>query len=63
MNAAIRRFRPSSNWISAALISLFVISFALLAEGHVAPPSGDHMVTEFCTGSTDIKNRFFIRYH
>ena len=63
MNHAIRQFRPASNWISAALISLFVISFAILAETHLQPKDGDHMVTEFYTGTSDHTNRFFIRYH
>ncbi|MBT4161050.1 MAG: hypothetical protein HOC70_01315 [Gammaproteobacteria bacterium] len=63
MNNAIRQFRPASNWISAALISVLVISFAALTEAHVRPQSENHMVTEFCTGSSDHSNRFFIRYH
>jgi len=62
MNNAIRSFRPASNWISVALISLFVLSFAVLAEGHTRPVADDTVLTEFCTGKNETTNRFFIRY-
>ena len=32
MNDALKQFRPSSNWISAALVTVFVVSFGVIAE-------------------------------
>ena len=63
MKDPVIQFRPLSNRISAALITLFVISFAVLADAHVESPSDYHVVIEFCAGSNELTNRFFTRYH
>lgn len=62
MNKAMRRF--DSNWISAALITLFVVSIGLLAENHVrasALASGDEPLV--CSGNPAEPKRLIVRFH
>lgn len=34
MNNALKRFTPSTNWISAGLLTLMVVSFGIAADRH-----------------------------
>jgi hypothetical protein len=68
MNTAITQFRPSSTWITAALLTLFVIAFGIFADSHArtdAPVllSGEAIVGEFCRTSTLGKTGTLFRYH
>ena len=63
MNQAIRTFHPNSSWISAALLTLLVVSFGLFAEGH---SQGEHMdpavLPSFCVTDNSVTQTLF-RYH
>lgn len=66
MNNAIRQYRPASNWISVALLSLFVVSFAMVAQSHVrdnqsAMVSSD--LSTFCSKSSQRNAKVLFRYH
>lgn len=63
INQAINRIKPNSNWISAALLTLFVASFGILAESHVRPDMEQNDSVDSCTGGKTDKNRLFVRYH
>ncbi len=68
MNNAIKRFRPSSSWVTATLLTLFVISFAIFAEKH-APAGSASMffanptLHQPCETSGIQQNRTLIRYY
>jgi hypothetical protein len=52
------------NWISAALLTAFVVSFGIFAENHVRSGITDQqMERAFCTDTSADKNLFFVRYH
>ncbi len=51
MNDALKRFTPDSNWISAGLLTLLVVSFGIFAEKKVGPhaqPVELNLVTQMC---------------
>jgi hypothetical protein len=63
MNTAMKHIRPYMNWISAALLTVFVVSFGIFAENHVRSGITDQqMETAFCSDTTTGKNLFFVRY-
>lgn len=68
MNRAIRQFTPNSNWISATLLTLFVVSFGLFAEAH-APAgysnsdSANGVLSKMCTTQSVGENRMLVRFH
>lgn len=62
MNNAFKRIRPNSNWISATLLTLFVVSFGLVAESHIRPEANEYSNADICTSKSD-NNRLFVRYH
>jgi hypothetical protein len=59
MNQAIRRFQPNSNWLSAALLTLFVVSFGIFAQSHATTKtmnpvfSGKMSFANFCQTETN----------
>lgn len=65
MNQAIRTFRPSSSWISAALLTLFVVSFGLFAESHSEREAAQpEVVGSFCaTEASPAKTKTVFRYY
>ena len=68
MNNAIKRFRPSSSWVTATLLTLFVISFAVFAEKHVPAGSASMLfdsptLHQPCETSGMEQHRTLIRYH
>lgn len=63
MNHAIKRIRPNYNWISAVLLTLFVASFAILAESHVRPDMDQTYSADTCTSAKTHRDRLFVRYH
>lgn len=68
MIEAISKFQPNSNWITAGLLTLFVVSFALVAQGHVKEDvnflasmnDSKDSTTEFCRVTT--KGKKLLRY-
>jgi hypothetical protein len=64
MNTAMKHFRPNMNWISAALLTVFVVSFGIFAENHVRSGiTNQQMETVFCADTSTDRNLFFVRYH
>lgn len=64
MNTAMKHFRPTMNWVSAVLLTAFVVSFGIFAENHVRSGITDQqMERAFCTDTSADKNLFFVRYH
>jgi|AP95_1055475.scaffolds.fasta_scaffold00600_12 hypothetical protein len=66
MNQAIRQFTPSSNWISATLLTLFVVSFGLFAEAHAPTDysnSDTANVVQMCATQSVDRNRLLVRFH
>jgi hypothetical protein len=64
MNTAMKHFRPNMNWISAALLTVFVVSFGIFAENHVRSGITDQqMQTAFCADTSTDRNVFFARYY
>ena len=60
MNKSLRRPTPGSNWISAMLLTMFVISFAIFAESRI--DSGKEMA-ETCTPGAPRENRPLVWFH
>ncbi len=65
MNEARRTYIPNSNWISAALLTLFVVSFGLFANAHTQDAVAQPEVTaNFCaTENSSTKTRTLFRYY
>ena len=63
MNKAVTRFTPSSNWMSAALITLFVASVGLLAESQMRDRVIVNDQAKVCTTKALDTGRLFIRIH
>ena len=72
MNRAIQQFTPGSSWITAGLLTLFVVSFTLLAEAH-RPDTSTTGITGFETSfhfmdrvqhaTDDEKSTTLLRFH
>lgn len=64
MNESLRTIRPSSKWISAGLLTLFVLSFGIFAESHVrANTHSSDAYAGYCTSDTPDQPRTLIRFH
>lgn len=64
MNTAMKHFKPNMNWVSAVLLTAFVVSFGIFAENHVRSGiSEQQMAMGFCADTSSGRNLFFVRQH
>ena len=64
MNQPKRTIRVGPNWLSAALLTLFVLSFGIFAEHHVrAHADNTDAYAEYCTSGSSDQPRTLIRFH
>lgn len=64
MNESMRKIRPSSNWISAGLLTLFVLSFGIFAESHVRTNANSaEAYAGYCSSSNSDQPKTLIRFH
>lgn len=64
MNESMRTIRPSSNWLSAMLLTVFVLSFGVFAESHIrANTNSSEVYAGFCSSDSPDQPRTLIRFH
>ena len=65
MNDAIQRFTPSTNWVSALLLTVFVFSFGIFAEAHVREGVQANAAVEpaFCSAGGKERRQALVRFH
>ena len=66
MHEALKRFTPDSNWISAGLLTLLVVSFGIFAERHAGPHTQQaDVAASMCEADTAGRSHSlsFIRFH
>lgn len=68
MNIAIRTSQPSSSWITAGLLTLFVVAFGIFANAHTQHEtafngSSNGLMVEIYQTRTINRSTSIFRYH